>query len=79
MGRQLQIEFYSAPSQDDDKEVGVDRHDLERVREMVTEVALVRQELLDEVKSKMETSRAKKRNPTTILAYRNAEQVTRPR
>lgn len=50
------------PSYDDDEKVVVDRHNPRRAQEIVTELVRVLEELLSEVKTKVEASRERKRD-----------------
>lgn len=61
MGRLLRTEFYSALSYGEDEKVAIDQSNPERVQEIVTELARVREELLYEVGTKVETSWGQKR------------------
>ena len=60
------MEFYSALYNDEDSQMGVDQLDPEGVRDKMKNLSKIREDMLQEVKVKVEASRERKRNAKTI-------------
>ena len=84
IGRKPRTEFRSALGMNEEEKMGIDVYDSDRIKTMVQQLAMMREELLEEVRTRVQQSRKRARNAkndAALAKYRAGDfvLVARPR